>query len=263
MLAHKFNILHKGIGALVVDTQNKIFVHKRSKMKKVFPSMLDMFIGLKKSCTYILKKQQMKLFYIFLMSQILSYVICLFIGGVSGVDELPVETLRREINEEIGVELFKQETADELFKAYTKVNSRTHRNLFFKSHRLSAAISNSSVLSDSNDVINGTDLEIEYQNFKNDEMKRRTSIVPGNQIYKLGRTICQTNYNHCLVDIYCVAMDDVSSQSIAFRDGEIESGEWLSFSELIQKLSDGGRQKFVPDGLQVWDALVLNKLEKE
>ena len=49
IFAHKFNILHKGIGALVVDSKNKIFVHKRSKMKKVFPSMLDMFIGLKKS----------------------------------------------------------------------------------------------------------------------------------------------------------------------------------------------------------------------
>ena len=184
---------------------------------------------------------------------------------MSGEDELPVETLRREINEEIGVELFKQEPADELFKAYTKVNSRTHRNLFFKSHRLSAAVnsSNASACSDSINAINGTDLEMEYQNFKDDEMKKRASIVPGNQIYKLGRTICQTNYNHCLVDIYCVTMDDVSSQSIAFRDGEIESGEWLSFSELIQKLSDGGRQKFVPDGLQVWDALILNKLERE
>jgi hypothetical protein len=53
---------------------------------------------------------------------------------------------------------------------------------------LSAAISNSSVLSDSNDVINGTDLEIEYQNFKNDEdssSRKQSNIYTGES--KIGK----------------------------------------------------------------------------
>ena len=45
LLVHKLNLLHKGIGVLITNSKNKIFVHQRSATKRLFPSMYDMFIG--------------------------------------------------------------------------------------------------------------------------------------------------------------------------------------------------------------------------
>ena len=64
---HKFNILHKGMGVLLFDRDEKIFVHQRASTKRIFPSLFDMFIG-----------------------------------GVSASKELPMQTLIRELNEEAG-----------------------------------------------------------------------------------------------------------------------------------------------------------------
>eukprot|EP01041_Mallomonas_annulata_P008066 gene8066-16548_t len=44
-IIHKYNLLHRGIGALIIDRNCNIFVHQRASTKRIFPSMWDMFIG--------------------------------------------------------------------------------------------------------------------------------------------------------------------------------------------------------------------------
>ena len=66
---HQLNLLHKGIGVLIVNSNSDIFVHQRSSTKRLFPSMFDMFIG-----------------------------------GVCSSNEAPGETLVRELYEEAGLD---------------------------------------------------------------------------------------------------------------------------------------------------------------
>ena len=69
-IIHKYNLLHCGIGCLIFNNEgNQLFVHKRSKLKRLFPSMLDMFIG-----------------------------------GVCSSGESPEVTLLRELSEEVGLD---------------------------------------------------------------------------------------------------------------------------------------------------------------
>ena len=70
-IIQKFNLFHKGIGVIVVDHRGRIFIHKRSSSKKVFPSMYDMFIG-----------------------------------GVCSSGEPGDFTLKRELSEEVGINTF-------------------------------------------------------------------------------------------------------------------------------------------------------------
>ena len=68
-MIHKLNLLHKGIGVLIVNSNHDIFVHQRASTKRIFPSMYDMFIG-----------------------------------GVSSMNESPDVTLLRELYEEAGLD---------------------------------------------------------------------------------------------------------------------------------------------------------------
>jgi len=43
---HRYNLLHQGIGVMLLDSRrDRLYLHKRSSSKRLFPSMLDMFIG--------------------------------------------------------------------------------------------------------------------------------------------------------------------------------------------------------------------------
>ena len=44
-VVHQHNLLHRGIGVLILDPQGRIFVHQRSNTKRLFPAMYDMFVG--------------------------------------------------------------------------------------------------------------------------------------------------------------------------------------------------------------------------
>lgn len=45
-IIHSYNLLHRGVGMLLLDPlKQQIFVHRRASTKRLFPSMLDMFIG--------------------------------------------------------------------------------------------------------------------------------------------------------------------------------------------------------------------------
>lgn len=196
-LIHKFNLLHRGIGAILVNQPQPllptelpiyatsgeqarsdapmVYVHKRAATKRLFPSNLDMFIG-----------------------------------GVSKAGEPAGETLLRELNEECGLDL----------------------------------------------VVTGNALDGSESDGRNEDS---TSIT------YLGETTVKTNCNHCIVDCFQVSLSDRRSSEIAFRDGEIEWGQWVSFSELQEMIaqssafSSGESETrpfpFVPDGMQVWDAL--------
>ena len=75
-IIHKYNLLHCGIGCLIFNNQgDELFVHKRSKHKRLFPSMLDMFIG-----------------------------------GVCSSGESPEVTLLRELAEEVGLDYISTKT---------------------------------------------------------------------------------------------------------------------------------------------------------
>lgn len=44
-LIHKYNLYHRGIGVLLIDSSCRIFVHQRSNQKRIFPGLWDMFVG--------------------------------------------------------------------------------------------------------------------------------------------------------------------------------------------------------------------------
>ena len=50
-LVHEFNLLHSGIGIIVLDDVGKqllpksVYVHRRTDTKRIFPSLYDMFVG--------------------------------------------------------------------------------------------------------------------------------------------------------------------------------------------------------------------------
>ncbi len=39
------NLLHRGVGILVFNAENEVYIHKRTDTKDVFPGMYDMFAG--------------------------------------------------------------------------------------------------------------------------------------------------------------------------------------------------------------------------
>ena len=41
----KLNLLHRGVGILCYDPAGRIYVHRRTETKDVFPGMYDMFVG--------------------------------------------------------------------------------------------------------------------------------------------------------------------------------------------------------------------------
>ena len=154
-LIHQYNLFHRGIGALILDDQDRVFVHQRSSSKRLFPSMYDMLMG-----------------------------------GVSGSNESPMETLIRELDEELGI------------------------------------------------------------NLKNDQ--QTGGKIP--TVQYLGPTAIKTSYNHCYVDCYMVRCPEEVARSLRFNDGEVEWGQWMTADEL-QRLLGSDRANFVPDGLQVWEAI--------
>tara|TARA_B100000953_G_scaffold267317_1_gene235906 strand:- start:7 stop:525 length:519 start_codon:yes stop_codon:yes gene_type:complete len=41
----RLNLLHRGVGILCLDPDGRIYVHRRTETKDVFPGMYDMFVG--------------------------------------------------------------------------------------------------------------------------------------------------------------------------------------------------------------------------
>lgn len=67
---HHYNLLHKGIGCLILSNSGEAFVHMRSKSKRTWPGLYDSLIG-----------------------------------GINIVGQSSTQTLARELNEEVGLDI--------------------------------------------------------------------------------------------------------------------------------------------------------------
>jgi isopentenyldiphosphate isomerase len=198
LILHKFNVLHQGIGALLTDMDGAIYVHKRSSSKRLFPSMYDMFIG-----------------------------------GVSSSGESSIDTLLRELSEEVGLD-------------FLDMNISETQGEADEDDSTGALSSNAG----------------EFVNVKNSQKVRKkkkdVSLAKGvydsSEIRYIGDMTCMTSYNHVLVHCYVVKCSSQKAKAIRFADGEIESGAWMTMADLQAMVAES-RDTFVPDGLQVWDAL--------
>lgn len=159
----------------------------------------------------------------------------MFIGGVSEAGEESLRTLHREALEEIGIDI-----------SDTDIVRRT-----------AVEIDEETLIADSRMSI-----------YVEEARKKPLDIT---KVYDIGSIAVRTSYNHCSVRCFVCLCSSKLASSVHFRDGEIESGEWVdpSVIEAICSLSTSTsssdnafaksypfrRNDFVPDGLQVWDSL--------
>ena len=227
---HKWNLLHRGIGAIVTNIdRTKIYLHKRSASKRLFPSKLDMFIG-----------------------------------GVSKAKESPICTLLRELQEECGLDL------SSLEKGEFENESHVSRSQKRRNKRARSEVSSELAFEDENidssssynvgaPLKEGPDRKFgrSWISSSSSPSSSSCSFSPsvtsaGSWISYIGQTDVHTDYNHCIVDCFLIQLSDQRiEQGFSFTDGEIEWGKWVSLSELNQLLDGDGEQHFVPDGLQV------------
>lgn len=229
-MVHTYNILHRGIGAMILDWNGCIFIHKRASSKRLFPSMLDMLIG-----------------------------------GVSVADESSEETLLRELKEELNLDF--QDTQENensnfistMYSDGKNKGKKKNKDVLLQSLSTKDVAAYQKFRSSILDAIFGretrtvTDLDDKIQH--EEELLTFTSMIRS-----LGQIRVSTSHNHCLVKVYGVVCNEKKARSISFPDGEVEWGRWVSSGELQHMLLNQ-RTSFVPDGLQVWDA-IPNMLER-
>ena len=217
-VVHQFNLLHRGIGALVFDSGRRVFVHRRASTKRLFPAMLDMFVG-----------------------------------GVSAAGEPASATLVRELGEELNLDFLSSCTAD-LRQTAMESEKQVRKQGKNKDPLLLQELSpeaRAAYLATKADILAavfGTRVSV------NDGQDQE--VDGGSPITFLGRTTVETSYNHCIVDAYAVVCSKDKAAAITLKDSEYESGDFVTSAALYDMLQQrGGRENFVPDGLQVWDAL--------
>lgn len=248
---HSHNLLHKGIGALLFQTQPKhnsqlieqndlndlkIFVHQRSSTKRLFPSMWDMFIG-----------------------------------GVSAFNESSSKTLFRELLEECnlnlsrvdgnarfpGVNLSLLEHSDdtdplEQQRMYDLLTGE-ERKILKRQRKFQNQLRWRLGKNDSADEISGA---LSLTNHSLSIQTERTILQDETKIHFLRTTTIHTDYNHCIVDCFAVFLSSSLAQEMCFLDKEIDRGEWFTWRHLLQDLQER-RSDYVPDGLQVSLTMIL------
>jgi len=206
---HKFNLLHRGIGAIIFDSHGRIHVHKRAASKQIFPSMMDMLIG-----------------------------------GVSTAGEPASVTLLRELDEELNLDF--STASSEMRESLTDKQKRQKKKrdpYLLENHSTAAR---EAYVSTKEDILSS---------LLGQRVEDSVETQDGSSIRYLGETTVQTSYNHCIVDVYIVVCCPTKAETIAFKDEECEYGSFVEPRELYAMLESEGRNNFVPDGLQVWDAL--------
>ena len=218
-IIHRYNLLHQGIGVMLLNAQrNQLYMHKRSATKRLFPSMLDMFIG-----------------------------------GVTLSGEKPIQSLFRELKEECGIDLLTTEAKEDA----DDFSSRRH----YRSYELDRGSKAANQLphidtAGSSKLAWKSAVEAAFRRYKrsidpSNTIDTEVQIHSGTALRYVGETTISTELNHCIVHVYFLQLSDAQSNQIAFVDGEIEWGRWVSFSELNSLLEGNGQEQFVPDGLQV------------
>lgn len=186
----------------------------------------------------------------------------MFVGGVCSSGETAYETLLRELNEEIGLD-------------FTAASSL--RNVPEDSSKVEGIEDKIKIMKEKNPYYDKIGVgrmfqdEGAFQAFmrsSNMSQKEKKNILIsssiqavsdaavscGNSISYLGLTTVETSHNHCIVDCYAAICTTQFAESITFQDGEIEWGEWSTLDALNSMLQDREKE-FVPDGMQVWNAL--------
>lgn len=196
-MIHKYNLYHRGIGVIIVDkSTGRIFIHQRSPNKRIFPSMFDMFVG-----------------------------------GVCSSNEMSEFTLKRELLEEVGLDV---------------------NNTIVQCEPLPAL--KEFLLCDHN-AKDSLELLVDFY------VRRDPTNIIDNEILYVGSTSVLTDYNHCLVSCYVLIASSSLLTTLKYADGEIIQGEWLSMKRIYELVGDGNksfgelRNDYVPDGLLVWDRL--------
>ena len=146
----------------------------------------------------------------------------MFIGGVSTAKESPFDTLLREIQEEVGIDLSVAEPNKD-----DSVNADSNNNMQSKSRKVRKRIENKAYYL----KIKGLDLE--------EKPKESTFIM------NIGKTVIKTSYNYCVVHCFAINLSNAKAEKIEYRDGEIEWGKWVSIKELYN-LVEESEDKFVP-----------------
>ena len=214
----QFNLLHRGIGALVFDSERRVLVHRRAPTKRLFPAMLNMFVG-----------------------------------GVSAAGEPASATLVRKLGEELNLNFLSSCTADQRQTAMesekqVRKQGKNRDPLLLQELSPKARAAYLATKTDILASVFGAKVSI---NDKQDQ-----EVDGGSHITFLGRTTVETSYTHCIVDVYAVVCSKERAAAIAFKDNESEKGDFVTSVVLYDMLQQqGGRENFVPDGLQVWDAL--------
>jgi NUDIX domain len=187
----------------------------------------------------------------------------MFVGGVCSSGETAYETLLRELNEEIGLDFTTSSSQNVPENVHKNEGTEAGTVIVKKKNPYSDKIGSGKMFQN----------EEEFQSFmrsSNMTQKEKKNILIsssiqsvlaldatvscGNSISYLGMTTIETSYNHCIVDCYAAICTAQFAESITFQDGEIEWGEWVTLDTLNSMLRDREKE-FVPDGMQVWDAL--------
>lgn len=229
-IIHRYNLLHQGIGVMLLGCRrDRLYLHMRSSSKRVFPSMLDMFIG-----------------------------------GVTLSGEKPIQTLFRELREECGIDVLNVSASNDDGDAFFGNTRRRH-----KAHESGdgpeSEGDSSQLGNDNGSGIDGSSklawrsaVEVAFRRYKRSLGQSSTTAVDaqadrnvGSMLRFVGQTIIATELNHCLVHVYFLQLTDEQSNQITFADGEIEWGRWVTFPDLDALLVDEGVKQFVPDGMQV------------
>ena len=225
-IIHRYNLMHQGIGVMLLNAQrNQLYMHKRSATKRLFPSMLDMFIG-----------------------------------GVILSCEKPIQSLLRELREECGIDLL---TIEAKADADSCSSSRHYRS-YELDHGSKATNQLSHIdTAGSSKLAWKSAVEEAFRRYKRSINPSNTidtivEVHGGTALRFVGETTISTELNHCIVHVYFLQLSDAQSNQIAFVDGEIEWGRWVSFSELASLLKGDGQEQFVPDGLQVSVSIQLS-----
>lgn len=195
------------------------------------------------------------------ISRVFPSMFDMFVGGVCSSGETVHETLLRELNEEIGLDFTasslrnvpenssKDEGVEDEMEIMRKKNPYYDKigvgRMFLDEEAFQAFMRNSNMTQkEKKNILISSSVQAVSD----------SAASCGNSISYLGSTTIETSYNHCIVDCYAAICTKQFAESITFQDGEIEWGEWSTLDALNSMLQDREKE-FVPDGMQVWNAL--------
>ena len=173
----------------------------------------------------------------------------MFIGGVCSSGEGPADTLLRELNEEAGLDFsiidtntnndssLKKKKRDieipwvspEADKAWQQFKQSPSYLRLFPSSSSSSSLSSSTTTNNNNSN--------------------------SNCLKYIKKCRIKTSLNYCTVYLYIAICSTKMEASLQFRDGEIQQGKWTSLEELLEDIKVN-EILYVPDGMQVWNALI-------